>query len=58
MEFETCSDHLEIVDTIPGWAHEIKNVGPENLVVLLWANEVFDKENTMQFHIRFRMMKT
>lgn len=32
-----------IVDTIPGWVHDITNVGKTNLIVLLWSNEVFDK---------------
>lgn len=32
-----------IVDTIPGWAHDITNVGDDELVVMLWANEVFDR---------------
>lgn len=33
-----------IVETIPGWAHNISNVGEEELVVMLWANEIFDRE--------------
>lgn len=32
-----------IVQTIPGWAHDITNIGQEDLLVLLWANEIFDK---------------
>jgi len=34
----------QIVETIPGWAHNIENVGREDLVALLWANEIFDSE--------------
>ena len=33
----------QIVETIPGWAHDIQNVGDSELVVMLWANEIFDK---------------
>jgi UDP-2-acetamido-2,6-beta-L-arabino-hexul-4-ose reductase len=33
-----------IVETIPGWAHNITNVGADELVVMLWANEIFDRE--------------
>lgn len=33
-----------VVETIPGWAHDITNVGDDNLVVMLWANEIFDRE--------------
>jgi UDP-2-acetamido-2,6-beta-L-arabino-hexul-4-ose reductase len=32
----------QVVDTVPGWSHDITNVGDDLLIVLLWANEVFD----------------
>lgn len=35
----------EVVETIPGWSHDITNIGDEELVVMLWANEVFDPEH-------------
>ncbi len=31
-----------IVETIPGWVHDITNVGESEVVVILWANEMFD----------------
>lgn len=31
-----------VVETIPGWVHSITNIGSEDLIVLLWANENFD----------------
>ena len=34
-----------IVRTIPGWIHNIKNIGKKELIVMLWANELFDPEN-------------
>lgn len=34
-----------LVTTIPGWAHSITNSGTDELVVMLWANEIFDREN-------------
>jgi len=36
-------DVSEVVETIPGWAHDITNVGDADLVVILWANEIFDR---------------
>ncbi|RYD25343.1 MAG: SDR family oxidoreductase, partial [Lysobacteraceae bacterium] len=42
-ELETDGDTLEIVETVPGWAHDITNIGSEVMVALLWANEVFDR---------------
>jgi UDP-2-acetamido-2,6-beta-L-arabino-hexul-4-ose reductase len=34
-----------IVETIPGWAHDITNIGEGELLVMLWANELFDCNN-------------
>jgi UDP-2-acetamido-2,6-beta-L-arabino-hexul-4-ose reductase len=31
-----------IVETIPGWAHDVTNIGDDEMVVMLWANEIFD----------------
>lgn len=33
----------EVVDTIPGWTHNITNIGEDLMVVMLWANEIFDR---------------
>jgi UDP-2-acetamido-2,6-beta-L-arabino-hexul-4-ose reductase len=38
-----------IVDTIPGWAHDITNIGDDILLVMLWANEIFDRDNPDTF---------
>lgn len=35
----------QVVETIPGWTHDITNVGDDELVVMLWANEIFDREH-------------
>ena len=42
---EISEDKIEIVDTIPGWVHDITNIGDEDVIMMLWANEIFDKEN-------------
>jgi UDP-2-acetamido-2,6-beta-L-arabino-hexul-4-ose reductase len=33
-----------IVETIPGWTHDVTNVGEGALVAIVWANEVFDRD--------------
>jgi UDP-2-acetamido-2,6-beta-L-arabino-hexul-4-ose reductase len=33
-----------VVESVPGWAHDITNVGADQLVVLIWANEVFNHD--------------
>lgn len=42
-ELLTSGDKSEIVETVPGWTHDITNIGTEEMVVMLWANEVFDR---------------
>lgn len=44
-ELTTSGDKPQVVDTIPGWVHDITNVGDDEMVVMLWANEVFDRAN-------------
>ena len=34
-----------IVETVPGWAHNVTNVGAGELICMLWANEIFDRAN-------------
>jgi UDP-2-acetamido-2,6-beta-L-arabino-hexul-4-ose reductase len=36
------SSEPSVVESIPGWVHDITNIGSSELVVLVWANEVFD----------------
>lgn len=42
-ELVTTGDKPEIVETVPGWTHDITNIGNDEMVVMLWANEVFDR---------------
>ena len=45
VEIRTSAESPEVVDTIPGWAHDITNVGEDEMIVMLWANENFDRDN-------------
>jgi UDP-2-acetamido-2,6-beta-L-arabino-hexul-4-ose reductase len=42
-ELRTSRDRPQIVETVPGWTHDITNIGQEEMVVMLWANEIFDR---------------
>lgn len=39
----TAGDKPQVVETVPGWAHNITNVGQDEMIVMLWANEIFDR---------------
>ncbi len=42
-------EKAEVVETVPGWTHDITNIGSDEMVVMLWANEVFDREKPDTF---------
>ena len=48
-ELVTTGDKAEVVETVPGWTHDITNIGSDEMVVMLWANEVFDRTHSDTF---------
>lgn len=43
MEFEVSGEKIEAVQMLPGWTHNIINLSEtDNLVTVIWANELFD----------------
>lgn len=44
IELRTSGSAPQVVDTIPGWTHDITNIGSDEMVVMLWANENFDRQ--------------
>lgn len=42
-ELFTSGEQPQIVETVPGWSHDITNVGDDEMIVMLWANEIFDR---------------
>ena len=50
LEFEVSGDRLQAVHMLPGYTHNIINLSEtENLVTLMWANEIFDPEHPDTF---------
>ena len=48
-QLDTSGDKAEIVETVPGWTHDITNIGSDEMMVMLWANEVFDRQRPDTF---------
>jgi len=45
LEFEVSGDQLTVVQTLPGYAHNLINLSEtEDMVTLIWANEAFDPQ--------------
>tara|TARA_B100001989_G_C24551751_1_gene475659 strand:+ start:13095 stop:14198 length:1104 start_codon:yes stop_codon:yes gene_type:complete len=42
-------EELRIVETMPGWVHDITNIGDKDMIVMLWANEIFNPEKPDTF---------
>lgn len=41
-EYPVSGDKLEVVDIPTGYTHNIENIGSEEMVTVMWANEPFD----------------
>tara|TARA_B100000989_G_C19513572_1_gene460432 strand:- start:415 stop:1539 length:1125 start_codon:yes stop_codon:yes gene_type:complete len=48
-KWKVCGTKPQVIETIPGWAHNIKNIGNDEVIVMLWASEKFDKKNPDTF---------
>lgn len=45
LNFEVSGDNIQVVHMLPGYTHNIINLSEtENLVTVMWANEVFDPQ--------------
>ena len=44
-ELHSSENKSEIIEMVPGWTHNITNIGDDILICLLWANEIFDNDN-------------
>ena len=50
IEFEVNGDRIQAVHMLPGYTHNIINLSEtENLVTVMWANEIFDAERPDTF---------
>jgi len=44
ISYEVSDKKMEVVEMIPGYTHNIKNIGTEEMILFLWANENFNKD--------------
>lgn len=44
IEYKVSGDDLEVVDIPVGYTHNIENIGSNDLVTVIWANEAFDPQ--------------
>jgi len=51
LEYYVSGDKLQVVDIPPGYTHNIENLGEENMVTIMWANETFDSDNPDTYYL-------
>ena len=56
-QIEASDNNPSCISTIPGWAHDITNIGESDLIVLLWANEIFDQKTPDTFSYNLKNEK-
>jgi len=44
IEYPVSGREFRVVDIPPGYTHTIENVGQDDLIVLFWANEIFNHD--------------
>ncbi|HIP14803.1 MAG TPA: SDR family oxidoreductase [Sulfurimonas autotrophica] len=45
IEYRVSDKKMEIVEMIPGYTHNIKNISDDVMILCIWANEVYDHDN-------------
>lgn len=46
VEIKTSSNDARVIDTIPGWVHDIVNTTSEEVIIMVWSNEIYDPDNS------------
>jgi UDP-2-acetamido-2,6-beta-L-arabino-hexul-4-ose reductase len=44
LSYHVSGDEIEIIDIPPGYTHSIENLGNDEMIVLFWANQIFDPD--------------
>ena len=45
IKYVVSGDEIKVVDIPCGYTHNIKNIGEDDMVFVIWCNECFDKDN-------------
>jgi UDP-2-acetamido-2,6-beta-L-arabino-hexul-4-ose reductase len=45
IEYLVNGECLKVVDIPPGYTHSITNTGDSDMVTIMWASEMFDKDH-------------
>lgn len=51
IEYKVSGKYLTIVDIPPGYTHNIQNIGEDELVTIMWVNEIYDANNPDTYYL-------
>lgn len=51
IEYQVNGEELRVVDIPPGYTHSIVNVGKDDLITVIWANEMFDADKPDTYYL-------
>ena len=51
LEYHVSGEKIEVVDIPPGYTHNIENLGEGEMIVLFWANQVFNPDDPDTYFI-------
>jgi len=52
IEYKVSDKKMEVVEMIPGYTHDITNTGDSEMVLLIWANELFDRKKPDTYFLK------
>ena len=52
LEYPVSGDKLMVVDIPVGYTHSIENVGSEDMITVMWANEAFDPDHPDTYFLK------
>lgn len=52
ISYHVSGDNFEVLDIPPGYTHSIENLGGEEMIVLFWANQIFDPERPDTYYCK------
>lgn len=44
-DYKASGDKIQVVDVPVGYVHSVKNIGKNDMTMIIWANEILDKDN-------------
>ena len=52
IEYYVSGKKMEVVDIPTGYTHHIENLGEEDMVTIMWANEPYDPEKPDTYYLK------